>query len=152
MINILFLEDNLELLRDAKDMLEEIQAKHNIELNTIACSNIYIANEALKRLPKIDLIVTDLSMVTNGLDPKLIKETSKGFLTGWVWLQHQVLNKTKFDKTNIIIWSGYSCFFSDEICSEDDINNKYGKSGRVIKLLSKTSYNSLEETIVELIK
>lgn len=152
MINILFLEDDIFLLRAVTDTLKEIQTKNNIVLNVIACSNIYEANKELKLLSKVDIIVTDLSMVTNGLDKALIKETSNGFLTGWVWLQHHVLNSSKFDKTNIIIWSGYSDLFNNKICSQKDLDDKYGKNGRVIKLMSKSTYYGLEKTIMDLIK
>lgn len=153
MKNILLLENDVDLLREIKDILTERQGNNtDFIFNVIACSNIYLANEALKKFPKIDIIVTDLNMPTNGLDESMIHETLCGCLTGWVWLKNYVLNVDKFKKTNVIIWSSYSELFVSEICSEADLNDIYGNSERSIKLQSKYYDYSLKKIILDLIK
>lgn len=131
-MNILILEDNPSAMRGIVDMLEQFLI--DSELRIFSCSNLYLANEAIFEVNSLDVIVADLNMSTAGLKNESIVRTHMGYLTGWVWIEDNILSNKKFEETNIIIFSEYINILKEMIGDKID---SYNNAKQKIVLMSK---------------
>ncbi len=99
-MNVLVLEDR----GSVSFYLEEALVAEGHEV--FAAFNINDARSLFEDKP-IDCIIEDLNMSPDGLEPKEIKMTQSGILTGWIWLREHVLKKKDWMSNRTIIYSEY---------------------------------------------
>jgi CheY-like chemotaxis protein len=68
---------------------------------SVSDANSYLDEE------KIDCIIVDLNMPTNGLSQGEVELTNDGLLTGWIWLHEYVLKEKPNMKERTIIYTEY---------------------------------------------
>jgi hypothetical protein len=144
-MNILVLEDRGSRMEELKEFLEDLD--HTV----YACGNVYKAKDTWNKMKgDIDCMIIDLAMQPDGL--KNMNDSEKGYYTGWVFLQENVLqDRPDFVKRYLILSAWVDSFKKyitakgksgsigeDQILSKNDhdINNKLFKALENINKMS----------------
>ena len=123
---------NILLLEDRGSILDEItQYLRDCGHNVFGCCGIYEADYAWEG-QKVDCVIVDLAMRTEGLTLDEQAQSHKGYFTGWVWLASRVLKRPDFPGRSIV----FSAFI-DSFIDSDLGKNAVNKYGREILFLSK---------------
>lgn len=110
MKEIIYLEDDANMRRHTRDLLEE----KGYEVKDFP--RIDLVKEYLQDKPDIGCIITDLNMSDEWLE--MYQDESDGcMLSGWVWLQRFVFPHYKEIPT--IIYSGYNTYLKEYLSNEN---------------------------------
>ena len=118
MKTILVLEDDLDLLNDTGTMLK----KNGFEV--ILCSSIERAKEVILKKRIFSLILTDLNLVTTGLEDDEILKSYGSMMAGWIFLTKYILSNNQYKNTKFVIRSAYIDEFEDYLKNSAEKSEK----------------------------
>lgn len=147
---ILLLEDNPYIAEDMKEDILFALKKQNISKPEIfITNNIDKANAKLQEIPAEELlcVIADLNMDPTGLSNADKKRSQGGILTGWVFVDTNILKKDTSTKPYIIF---HSAFIDTFIKSQEYININSRTRAR-ITLIEKND-DSTEKLCAQIIK
>lgn len=150
MKKILILEDNLYT---AEDMIEEIRyalKKGNVnDVDVVALNSIDEINEKLQKINVSELLclIADLNMNPAGLTEEEKRKTKGAVLTGWVWINCHIRNRSELTDLKVIFYSA----FINRLKEDNEFKSMNSNERKNVILISKNEYG-MENLCREVIK